>query len=43
VVLQHAIQALELRAVDESDDKKGTYAKSIFPEFGHAGKRALPE
>lgn len=33
-VLQHAIQVLELRAVEESDGKKGTYAMSIFPEFG---------
>jgi cell division protein FtsB len=42
VVLQHAIQVLELRAVEESDGKKGTYAMSIFPEFGMPGKVLSP-
>ena len=37
VVLQHAIQAIELRAAENSDGKKGTYALSIFPEFGTPG------
>lgn len=42
VVLQHAIQVLELRAVEQSDRKKGTYAMSIFPEFGVPGKTLTP-
>ncbi len=42
VVLQHAIQALELRAVEQSDGKKGTYAMAIFPEFGMPGKAHSP-
>ena len=42
VVLQHAIQVLELRAVEESDGKKGTYAMAIFPEFGIPGKAHSP-
>jgi DNA invertase Pin-like site-specific DNA recombinase len=42
VVLQHAIQVLELRAVDQSDGKKGTYAMRIFPEFGIPGKAHSP-
>ncbi len=43
VVLQHAIQVLELRAVEEVDGKKGTYAMSIFPEFGMPGKSRSPD
>lgn len=42
MVLQHAIQVLELRAVEEVDGKKGTYAMSIFPEFGMPGKAPSP-
>jgi site-specific DNA recombinase len=42
VVLQHAIQVIELRAVEGTDGKRGTYALSIFPEFGMPGKAISP-
>lgn len=42
VVLQHAIQVLELQTVEQSDGKKGTYAMRIFPEFGIPGKTHSP-
>ncbi len=33
IILQHFVQALELKAAD-ADAKKGTYALRIFPELG---------